>query len=119
MRMRVGEAKSLSEETLSRPLDDFKAGPVHALCGIGSPERFFDSLEHAGLALIRHQFPDHHAFCAADIDFDDEIPVLMTEKDAVKCRRFADPRHWCVPAQVELPEAFGAGLLSLLGASRR
>ena len=70
----------------------------------------------AGLELIRHRFPDHHAFCAADIDFDDEIPVLMTEKDAVKCRRFADPRHWYVPVQVELPEAFGARLLSLLGA---
>lgn len=116
MRMRVGEAKSLSEETLSRPLDDFKAGPVHAVCGIGSPERFFASLERAGLELIRHRFPDHHAFCAADIDFDDQIPVLMTEKDAVKCRRFAGPQHWCIPLQVELPEAFGARLLSLLGA---
>ncbi len=116
MRMRAGEAKSLSKETLNRPLDDFKAGPVHAVCGIGSPQRFFDTLEGAGLALIRHRFPDHHAFCAADIEFDDELPVLMTEKDAVKCRRFADARHWCVPVQAELPEAFGACLLSLLGA---
>jgi len=57
-----------------------------------------------------------HAFCATDIDFDDVITVLMTEKDAVKCRRFADPRHWCIPVQVGLPEAFGARLLSLLGA---
>ncbi len=116
MRMHAGDAKSLTEEALSRPLDDFRAGPVHALCGIGSPERFFASLERAGLELIRHPFPDHHAFCAADIDFDDEIPVLMTEKDAVKCRRFADSRHWCIPVRVELPEAFGARLLSLLGA---
>jgi tetraacyldisaccharide 4'-kinase len=116
MRMHAGDAKNLSEEALSRPLGDFRAGPVHALCGIGSPERFFASLEGAGLELIRHPFPDHHAFCAGDIDFEDEIPVLMTEKDAVKCRRFADSRHWCVPVQAELPEAFGARLLSLLGA---
>ena len=40
----------------------------------------------------------------------------MTEKDAVKCRRFADARHWCIPVQAALPEAFGARLLSLLGA---
>ena len=116
MRMSPGDAKSLTDETLSRPLETFKTGRVHAVCGIGSPERFFDTLERAGLELIRHRFPDHHAFCATDIDFDDEIPVLMTEKDAVKCRRFADARHWCIPVQVRLPEAFGARLLSLLGA---
>ncbi len=39
----------------------------------------------------------------------------MTEKDAVKCRRFADPRHWCVPVRAELPGAFTARLLRLLG----
>jgi len=116
MRLNAGDAKSLTQEELSRPLDGFRGVPVHALCGIGLPERFFDTLERAGLELIRHQFPDHHGFCAADIAFDDEIPVLMTEKDAVKCRRFADSRHWCIPVQTELPEAFGERLLSLLGA---
>ena len=117
MRMRTGDAKSLAEATLSRPLDTFKAGPVHAVCGIGSPERFFDILERAGLELVRHRYPDHHGFCAADIDFEDENPVLMTEKDAVKCRRFADSRHWCIPVHAELSEAFGVRLLSLLGAA--
>ena len=90
MRLAAGDARNLAEATLSRPLDVFEGGPVHAVCGIGSPERFFETLERAGLALIRHNFPDHHAFSAADISFDDALPVLMTEKDAVKCRRFAD-----------------------------
>jgi tetraacyldisaccharide 4'-kinase len=117
MRVSAGDARRLDDETLSRPLASFRPERVHAVCGIGSPERFFDSLERAGLAPIQHRFPDHHPFRAADIMFDDEIPVLMTEKDAVKCRRFADSRHWCVPVQAELSEAFGARLLSLLGAA--
>lgn len=116
MRVRAGEARNLAEATLTRPLGTFKPGPVHAVCGIGSPERFFATLERAGLALIQHPFPDHHGFCAADIIFDDQLPVLMTEKDAVKCQRFADARHWRVPVETELPEAFGVRLLSLLGA---
>jgi tetraacyldisaccharide 4'-kinase len=116
MRMSTGDARCLADETLTRPLDTFKVGPVHAVCGIGYPQRFFDTLERAGLGLVRHQFPDHHDFAAADIDFNDELPVLMTEKDAVKCRRFADSRHWCIPVQAELPAAFRRQLLSLLGA---
>jgi tetraacyldisaccharide 4'-kinase len=115
MRMAVGDAKHLVEASHSRPLDSFKGGPVHAVCGIGAPGRFFDTLERAGLTLIRHRFPDHHSYSAADIVFDDTHPVLMTEKDAVKCRRFADARHWCVPVRARLPKAFGARLLRLLG----
>ncbi|NCF28099.1 MAG: tetraacyldisaccharide 4'-kinase [Gammaproteobacteria bacterium] len=116
MRVTAGEARNLTEATLTRPLGTFKPGPVHAVCGIGSPERFFATLERAGVVVIQHPFPDHHGFCAADISFDDQLPVLMTEKDAVKCQRFADARHWRVPVQAELPEAFGVRLLSLLGA---
>ncbi len=116
MRMRAGDAVCLADETLSRPLDTFAVGSVHAVCGIGHPERFFDTLERAGLGLVRHRFPDHHDFSAADIDFDDRLAVLMTDKDAVKCRRFADARHWSIPVQAELPAAFGTRLLSLLGA---
>ena len=115
MRVVAEDAENLLEASLRRPLDSFRGGLVHAVCGIGAPERFFVSLERAGLTLIRHRFPDHHSFSATDIRFDDTNPVLMTEKDAIKCRRFADPRHWCVPAQARLPKAFGARLLLLLG----
>lgn len=116
MRVRARGVESLAREGVSRALGDFAPGPVHALCGIGSPQRFFDTLEQAGIRLIRHAFPDHYDFRAVDIVFDDELPVLMTEKDAIKCRRFADPRHWYVPVQAELPEAFAEQLLALLGA---
>ena len=62
---------------------------VHAVCGIGRPERFFDQLEQLGFAIIPHSFEDHHAYTQNDLVFDDELPVVMTEKDAVKIRRFA------------------------------
>lgn len=80
-----------------RPLAEFRADTVHAVAGIGHPERFFGRLESAGLSLQRHAFADHHAFTAADLAFVDELPVLMTDKDAVKCRPFADERCWRVP----------------------
>lgn len=117
MQMHVGEAENLTRADLRRPLAAFAAGPVHAVCGIGAPERFFAALERAGLSLIRHRFPDHHRFGPGDITFDDEHPVLMTEKDAVKCRRFAAARHWAVPVRAQLPDGFAAGLLSRLGLS--
>ena len=119
MRLVAEPAESLSEASLTRPLEGFVDEPVHAICGIGVPERFFRTLERAGLTLIRHAFPDHYDFRAADIVFDDSLAVLMTEKDAVKCRRFADSRHWSVPVRAELPQTFGVRLMSLLGVEAR
>jgi len=83
---------------------DFDFGAVHAVAGIGNPGRFFDSLRVLGLKIRPHAFPDHHAYRAADLEFGDHHPVLMTEKDAVKCRRFAQPHHWVVAVAAE-PEA--------------
>lgn len=75
---------------------------VHALTGIGNPERFFRSLQDMGFTVITHRFPDHHAFTKTDIDLDDEEAVIiMTEKDAVKCQRTADHRHWALAITAE------------------
>ena len=93
------------------PLNDFLSQPVHAVAGIGNPERFFGHLEAAGLRLVRHVFPDHHRFAARDLRFDDDLPVLMTEKDAVKCRAMVTDRHWYVPVQAELDAGFFPRLL--------
>ncbi len=104
-----------------RPLAAFADGLVHAVCGIGNPPRFFAMLRKAGLTLREHAFPDHHPFRPRDLDFGDDAPVLMTEKDAVKCRGFAGPRHWYVPVSAELPHAFCErleGLLARAGAPR-
>ena len=80
--------------------------PVHAIAGIGDPERFFQALEHQGLTVIRHPFPDHHAYTPKDICFDDNFPVLMTAKDAVKCFDFCSDNDWCVPAIAQCNETF-------------
>jgi len=77
-------------------------GAVHAVAGIGHPERFFATLEEAQISVAqRHVFPDHHAFAPEDLAFADERPVVMTEKDAVKCR--TQPRAerlWYLPVEV-------------------
>lgn len=67
---------------------------VHCVTGIGHPERFFASMRALGARVVAHAFPDHHPFSPADLDFGDDAPVVMTEKDAVKCERFAGHRHW-------------------------
>ena len=85
-----------------RPLVSFRAGPVHALAGIGNPDAFFAMLRSQGLAPDPRPLPDHAAITARDVDFGDGHPVLMTDKDAVKCRAFADGRLWRVPLSVEI-----------------
>jgi tetraacyldisaccharide 4'-kinase len=86
----------------SEPMSRFKRQAVHAVAGIGHPERFFAQLRWQGIEVIPHAFPDHHKFTARDLNFGDSRPVLMTEKDAVKCSEFAQP-HWrFVPVQAEL-----------------
>ncbi|MDX1513740.1 MAG: tetraacyldisaccharide 4'-kinase [Gammaproteobacteria bacterium] len=114
MRMELGDPVNIVTPGARRPLSAFKGPPVHAVCGVGHPERFFQQLEKAGLEIIRHPFPDHHEFTAGDIGFDDGQPVLMTEKDAVKCVRFAAEEHWFVPADATVPESFFDDLFALL-----
>ena len=93
-----------------RALATLHGARVHAVCGIGNPQRFFATLADAGIDVVPHAFPDHHAFTAADLEFDTDTPVVMTEKDAVKCERFAAPNHWYLPVTAELPDAFCARL---------
>lgn len=59
---------------------------VHAVTGIGNPDGFFQMLRALDIKIIKHAFPDHHSFIKSDFDFDDDLPIIITEKDAVKCR---------------------------------
>ena len=105
MRTRADHAVNLVSGE-SRPLKDFTQSEVHAVAGIGHPERFFSLLETSGLHLERHPFADHHGFREGELAFGDELPVLMTEKDAVKCERFARPGWWYVPLDLVPDAAF-------------
>ncbi|TAN50194.1 MAG: tetraacyldisaccharide 4'-kinase [Methylococcaceae bacterium] len=113
-------AMSLHGDTAVNMIDDRRrllaefAGTVHALAGIGHPRRFFEHLRWAGVSLQERPLPDHHVFSETDLEFGDSRPVLMTEKDAVKCAALADIRHWYVPVTARLDPAFGPRLLQLL-----
>ncbi|HMT38864.1 MAG TPA: tetraacyldisaccharide 4'-kinase, partial [Thermomonas sp.] len=75
---------------------------------------FFATLRDAGIAVVPHAFHDHHAYGPGDFAFGSPLPVLMTEKDAVKCRGFAQPGWHAVPADARLPEAFWVALCANL-----
>ncbi len=89
----------------------FQGRRVHALAGIGHPERFFASLEALGLVVEPHPFPDHHAYVAADLP--DGI-LVMTEKDAVKCAGFAPEDAWFLAVDAEVDGGLQTLLLNTL-----
>jgi tetraacyldisaccharide 4'-kinase len=95
-----------------RALETFRGARVHAVAGIGNPARFFRELGACGIDVIEHPFADHHALVASDLEFGDDLPVLMTEKDAVKCRGFANARLWYVPVTAHLSDAHSELLLA-------
>ena len=106
--------RNLHDERLEQELKNLRGTRVHAVCGIGNPARFFRMVESFGIDVVSHEFPDHYRFHSDDIRFDDELPVLMTEKDAVKCRRFAEPRHWYLPMVVHPHHLLDDRVLALL-----
>lgn len=99
----------------ARPLSEFAASTaIEAVAGIGNPERFFTTLEQAGLTIRRHAFPDHHAFAAEELAFAGRT-VMMTEKDAVKCAAFAAANHWYLPVTAALPDGLVDAMVAKLG----
>ena len=92
-------------------LDLFAPGQaVHAVAGIGNPQRFFRTLEALNWRPIAHAFADHATYSAASLDFSPSLPLLMTEKDAVKCRAFAQPDWWYLAVDARPSPAFSAWL---------
>jgi tetraacyldisaccharide 4'-kinase len=93
-------------------LAQFKGCSVHAVAGIGNPERFFRLLEQSGIRVIEHAFPDHHAFTEQDFEqMKPDFPVLMTEKDAVKCSGMDLKNAWFLSVEAVLPAAWEARLV--------
>jgi len=108
------KAINILDESQQVALDTFNTGRCHALAGLGNPSRFFSHLKKFGLVFDAHIFPDHFKYTQEDISFSDDQPVLMTEKDAVKCTTIAAPEHWYVPIKALMPEKFGLSLLALI-----
>ncbi len=98
------EIYNLAEPSQKWPLPLAQSARIHAIAGIGFPQRFFDSLQALGFEPIPHAFPDHYEFSRHDIDYAD-FPIIMTAKDAVKCQSFADQRHWCLVVNAEVDQS--------------
>jgi tetraacyldisaccharide 4'-kinase len=92
---------------------------IHAVAAIAYPERFFNSLQQMGLRIKTYVFSDHHQLSEEDLLFcgTDDI-LIMTEKDAVKCRRFARSNFWVLPIYVEMNSRFKKDFLTCLGQNR-
>ena len=103
MRYIYKELEAVGSSTKTATLSDLQGKTIHAIAGIHNPTHFFSYLRNHNVNLITHQFPDHHIFTEKDIKFDDNLPVVMTEKDAVKCLDFTVDKHWYLPISVELP----------------
>ena len=101
-----------SEQTCA--ISELAGKEVHVIAGIGNPARFFEQMRRKGLKVIEHPFDDHHLFSAEDLRFSDDKPVLMTEKDAVKCQRYAGENMWYLPIEIEMNNDFDMQLLNLL-----
>ena len=84
--------------------EHFRGKRIHAVAGIGNPERYFQQLSDMGLDTTAHAFPDHHAYAEGELDFPGADAVVMTEKDAVKCQSFAAATWWAMAVDA-VPDA--------------
>ncbi len=103
---------NLADPTRTAHAADFAGREIHAIAGIGHPQRFFDQVAALGIHAQYHAFPDHHTYRAADLAYSGQI--LMTGKDAVKCRAFATQNMWALPVQASIqPDLIGLVLAKL------
>ncbi len=115
MHLNPTSVKSLNSNE-SRNIASFKNQRIHAMAGIGNPARFFDLLREYHIDIIEHAFPDHHNYSEADFTFlhAQNLPIIMTEKDAVKCQHLVY-NAWYVVITAELPETFYSLIQMKLG----
>lgn len=113
----AGLLRSLSNGQSWR-LSQFSGCKANAVAGVGNPGRFFDLLRHSRITVIEHPFPDHHSFTADDFaDMDTSLPILMTEKDAVKCRGLGLENAWSLSVDALMPNWWEEEFLRMVDAS--
>jgi tetraacyldisaccharide 4'-kinase len=105
----TGEETAFSPESLGQH--------VFAMSGIGRAGQFHQMLEDVGFKLKTRVFPDHHGFVQSHLDELQDLPIIMTEKDAVKCRGLVHKSMWYLKVDAKLPAGVVAGALALLRAN--
>ena len=111
MRLDGNVFRNLLNPAFHQEAGAFHGKQTHAIAGIGNPARFFDHLQRLGLSFAAHAFPDHHAYSQADLEFGDAEAIIMTEKDAIKCIRFARENHWVLPVDAQVDATLGTLIL--------
>ena len=112
-----GQAYQLINPKNQQDLREMVNQPVLALAGIAHPEKFFHQLKQVGLSITTHPLPDHFDFSSNPFDkysVDDFPLILITEKDAVKCKSLTDPRIWVVPLTAKIPDPVIAWICQFL-----
>ncbi|MGL5358721.1 MAG: tetraacyldisaccharide 4'-kinase, partial [Shewanella sp.] len=111
MALQQSGIRSVKDNSVKADFD--KAQPLVAMAGIGNPQRFFDSLQTQGYRVVdSHSFNDHQAYDKKQLcDLAKGHPLLMTEKDAVKCRDFAQENWWYLAVDAKLSPQFDEQLL--------
>ena len=114
MSYQIEKLHRADDPSVTMELASLKDQTVHAIAGIGHPQRFFDQLRHSGLEIIEHPFADHYPFKREDLDFGELQPIIITEKDAVKCQRFYLHNVWYQPIKAKLDYHFIEQFLVIL-----
>lgn len=113
----VGDELTSPDGRMTARIDDFSGRRCHAVAAIGNPDRFFDTLRKAGIHVIPHPLPDHSDIEAALEAITDDDPILMTEKDAVKCSASDRDNLWYLPVEAELDSSAEALIEAAVGLS--
>ena len=114
MHIRLLDVVNLKDPNKVMQLSEFRGKKVHAIAGIGNPKRFFEQLKEQGIKAEEHAFEDHHPFCREELEFGGKDILLMTEKDAVKCERFAQENYWYVRMAADIDSELGNKILESL-----
>lgn len=97
-----------------RPLEpDAIGADPHVIAGLADPGLFLNMLRSHGLRPRARLFPDHHRYRKADFNGLEDRTILMTEKDAVKCRSLAPQDSWYAPVEVSLPRGLKEAVTAL------
>ncbi len=109
-----GDCYRLDDADITCPPRALAGRVLHAVAGIGHPDRFFASLRALGLDFEAHAFADHYTYSAADLDFGPGAVVLMTEKDAVKCAGLTRAEVWVLPVRAQVSPALADLVVEIL-----
>lgn len=118
MQLQADAIIAIAHPEMRYELANFPNKKIHAVAGVGNPRRFFNMLESYGFVVTPHVYPDHYPYSQHNIDFQDNLPVVMTEKDAVKCAQFATEKCWYVNVNAKISDQLTNKLLqkiNLLG----